>query len=124
MFAAHLPDVAPKGSLEDLQWQNGQSTGLENIGGAVEGWVRKLAKRAGKGVHANANGSGSRNRGVGDLIEMDDTSDFGSDDGRSRVQSRDGRAKAAEGSRWMDTAEEPGDPFAPRGRVFEDASKR
>ena len=124
MFAAHLPDVAPKGSLEDLQWQNGQSTGLENIGGAVEGWVRKLAKRAGKGVHANANRSGSRNRGVGDLIEMDDTSDFGSDDGRSRMQSRDGRAKAAEGSRWMDTVEEPGDPFAPRGRVFEDASKR
>lgn len=61
------------------------STGLENIGGAFEGWVRKVATRAKAGfseLHQNSPTQQASNRGrstgllgVGDLIEMDDASD-------------------------------------------------
>lgn len=127
LFAAHLPDVAPKSSLESLASQPVQGVALENIGGAVEGWVRKLASRATKGVHHGANGVSNRGWGAGDLIEMDDTSDFGdvgSEDERLRVQAREGDAKTGGPSGWHDGAEELKARFPPRGRVFEDASKR
>ena len=126
LFAAHLPDVAPKISLESLSSQPIQGVALDNIGGAVEGWVRKLASRASRGVHHGSNGSAGRDWGDGDLIEMDDTSDFGdagSDNGRLGVQVRESDAKVEGPTGWHHGAEELRDRFPPRGRVFEDASK-
>ncbi|KAJ5890814.1 uncharacterized protein N7473_007042 [Penicillium subrubescens] len=59
------------------------SNGLENIGGAVEGWLRKVATRTKAGISELQQGSPnqqatSRGRGlwgIGDLIELDDTSE-------------------------------------------------
>lgn len=57
-------------------------SGLENIGGALEGWVRKVATRAKAGINelqqgtpvqqANNRGRNTGLWGMGDLIEMDD----------------------------------------------------
>lgn len=57
-------------------------TGLDNIGGAVEGWVRKMTSRAKAGFNElqqstqghQMNGTAHRpaTRGVGDLIELND----------------------------------------------------
>ena len=127
LFAAHLPDVAPRNSLERLQLQHSPGVGLDNIGGAVEGWVRKLTSRASRGIHHGANGTGGRKWVAGDLIEMDDTSEFGengSEDGRSRAQAWEGGTTAAGSSGLHDGAGAEGGRFAPRGRVFEDASQR
>ena len=127
LFAAHLPDVAPKDNLDGFDMHRGQGAGLDNISGAVEGWVRKLTTRASRSVHHGANGAAKWGQGVGDLIELDDTSDLGdvgSDDGRGRAQGREAQAKV-KGKEWNDgAAEGQEDPFAPRGRVFEEASKR
>lgn len=61
------------------------STGFENIGGAFEGWVRKVATRARTGLselqqnsptqQATNRGRSTGLLGVGDLIEMDDASE-------------------------------------------------
>jgi len=60
-------------------------SGLENIGGALEGWFRKVATRAKTGINdlqqgtpgqqVNHQGRNTGLWGMGDLIEMDDTSE-------------------------------------------------
>lgn len=61
------------------------STGLDNLGGAFEGWIRKVATRAKASLselqqnsatqQANNRGRSTGLWGVGDLIEMDDASE-------------------------------------------------
>lgn len=87
-FAQHMPNLAPaplpdnarKSSFESASTvTSNASTGLENIGGAFEGWVRKVATRAKAGINElqqpqNQQGS-SRGRNMwrmDDLIELDD----------------------------------------------------
>ena len=152
MFAKHLPDVAPPKSQsallapefpsytdeEPTPFGSGLSTPalgkahltMENVGGAVEGWMRKLASRAQQGggtaaerqraARANV-GGGS---GVGDLIEMTDEFEIGGDvydrdDGGERGRqgsvvmagmgtsylSQQGGARRREGSRRDDEGE-------------------
>ncbi|CAG7923661.1 unnamed protein product [Penicillium olsonii] len=88
-FAQHMPNLAPapppdnarKASFESASTvTSNASTGLENIGGAFEGWVRKVATRAKAGINElqqppSQQGS---NRGrnlwrMDDLIELDDS---------------------------------------------------
>ena len=78
MFAHRLPSVAPPGftpratpratprvSMDSIQ--SNSSTGLGEVGGAIEGWVRKLGGKTG------AKSDGFRER-MGDLIELEGTS--------------------------------------------------
>ncbi|RAQ50883.1 LysM domain protein [Aspergillus flavus] len=89
-FAQHLPNLAPTPTPPKFQdsteyTSNAVSntpTGLDNIGGAVEGWVRKMTSRAKAGFNElqqstqghQMNGTAHRpaTRGVGDLIELND----------------------------------------------------
>jgi hypothetical protein len=84
-FAQHLPRLtAPPPPVNqrkasfDSTVSTTSSTGLENVGGAIEGWMRKMANRAKAGLaelqqspqaqQGRAVGIG----GLGDLIELDD----------------------------------------------------
>ncbi|KAL2218133.1 putative LysM domain protein [Thermoascus aurantiacus ATCC 26904] len=92
-FSQHLPNLAPAappppsnrrtsfGSTSTVS--NSSSTGLENVGGAIEGWVRKIATRAKAGMAElqrsatqgpNVYGLGQviGTGGMGDLIELDE----------------------------------------------------
>jgi hypothetical protein len=77
MFAHHLPNMAPPGltpratpratprvSTDSIR--SSSSTGLGEVGGAIEGWVRKLGGKAG------TMSEGFRER-MGDLIELEGT---------------------------------------------------
>lgn len=93
-FSKHLTYLAPPQPPQNLRRLSfgSESTvtssappGLENIGGALEGWVRKVATRAKAGIselqqgsptqQASGRGRSTGLLGVGDLIEMDDTSE-------------------------------------------------
>ncbi|KAJ5788040.1 hypothetical protein N7457_003030 [Penicillium paradoxum] len=88
-FAQHMPNLAPaqpRDNFRDASFESAStgtsnaSTGLENIGGAFEGWVRKVATRAKAGINELQQGSpnqysSSRGRNMwrmDDLIELDD----------------------------------------------------
>ncbi|CAL5869448.1 uncharacterized protein PFLUO_LOCUS3677 [Penicillium psychrofluorescens] len=90
-FAQHMPTLAPppppanvrRSSFESASTVTSTtSTGLENIGGAFEGWVRKVTTRAKAGITELQQGSPNQRaydrgrhtgiRGQGDLIELDD----------------------------------------------------
>ncbi|KAJ5622172.1 hypothetical protein N7528_005404 [Penicillium herquei] len=92
-FSQHMPQLAPPAPSQDPRRPSfgsestvvsNASTGLENIGGALEGWVRKVASRAKVGL-SDMQGSSTppktgRGRspglwGMGDLIELDDASE-------------------------------------------------
>ncbi|KAJ5929590.1 hypothetical protein N7454_006540 [Penicillium verhagenii] len=91
-FSQHMPHLAPPPAPSDPRRPSfgsesvasSASTGLENIGGALEGWVRKVATRARLGFNEipgspNLSASG-RGRspglwGMNDLIELDDASE-------------------------------------------------
>lgn len=102
-FAQHMPHLAPPPQPDTLRRASfgsestvtsNASTSIENIGGAVEGWVRKVATRAKVGIselqqgaanqQATNRGRGTGLWGIGDLIEMDD----GLDGQRSPSNSR------------------------------------
>lgn len=92
-FSQHMPHLAPPPPLQDPRRPSfgsesavtsNASTGLENIGGALEGWVRKVATRAKVGFSdmqgsptpsASGRGRSPGMWGMNDLIEMDDASD-------------------------------------------------
>ncbi|KAI9799388.1 MAG: hypothetical protein M1833_004088 [Piccolia ochrophora] len=68
-LAPHLPNVAPRASFESLD--SHASGNLENVGSAIEGWVRKFATRAAALVE-NPGSAPSGQTGDGDLIELMD----------------------------------------------------
>ncbi|KAJ5675702.1 hypothetical protein N7462_008599 [Penicillium macrosclerotiorum] len=91
-FSQHMPHLAPPPPPQNLRRSSfgsestvtsNASTGLENIGGAVEGWIRKVATRTKAGISELQQGSPQttgRGRsagiwGMGDLIELDDASE-------------------------------------------------
>ncbi|KAL3460500.1 hypothetical protein BJX64DRAFT_278403 [Aspergillus heterothallicus] len=89
-FAQHMPNLAPRQPSPNFESLSGNtstvsssnSTSLDSIGGAVEGWVRKMTARAKSGLsdlqQANSAsqttdpGQETGRRGLGDLIELDD----------------------------------------------------
>ncbi|GIC94822.1 putative LysM domain protein [Aspergillus udagawae] len=86
--AQHLPNLAPAPAPPGLGRMPSEyatatastaSTSLDNIGGAVEGWVRKLTTRAKAGLsdlqqgaqaYQSNTGAGTSRRRMGDLIEL------------------------------------------------------
>ena len=126
LFAAHLPNVAPRTSFESEHStsSHGNSNGIENIGGAVEGWVRKLATKAAKTVQPPNPGGKS---GIGDLIELsedafevgDADDDDGGDDRRRRRNTLTSETMAEGVGAWSQEQERMlQERFPPRGRVF------
>ncbi|PGH06797.1 hypothetical protein AJ79_06439 [Helicocarpus griseus UAMH5409] len=66
------------------------TTGLENVGGAIEGWMRKMARSAKAGV----NELQQQGAHLGDLIELDDTPDGkGEANGGARNGNGSGRGR-------------------------------
>lgn len=71
------PDYAPSGTLTPT------SHAFENMGSALEGWVRKIADRAAKVVEPPSPNlklgreTGIRHGGTGDLIELEDAWELG-----------------------------------------------
>ena len=111
MFAAHLPNVAPRGSFESTH--SNSSTGFEQVGGAIEGWVRKFATKAANTIHSPVRGG---ERGYGDLIELTNAFGIGED------EDHEGRD---EGAVDMCTPHDDQERmlrerFPPRGRMFGD----
>ncbi|KAJ5824354.1 hypothetical protein N7447_006694 [Penicillium robsamsonii] len=108
-FAQHMPNLAPaqtpgnalEASFDSLSTvTSNASTGLENIGGAFEGWVRKVATRAKAGINELQQGpptqqGSSRGRNMwrmDDLIELDD----GMVDGRNSPSPLKGASRRSE----------------------------
>ncbi|KAF2485220.1 hypothetical protein BDY17DRAFT_315699 [Neohortaea acidophila] len=111
MFAKHLPDVAPPRNQTDLYQpevplytdetpiSSGVATptgrnanmqlNLENVGGAIESWARRMVTKAmtpteaqakHKAARASVGNAGKGAGGIGDLIEMTDEFEIGGDD--------------------------------------------
>ena len=121
LFAAHLPNLAPRKSFESVNSTSSHGNGgIENLGGAIEGWMRKLATKAANSVQPPTPGGRS---GVGDLIELsEDVFEIkGDDHGESedrRATIRNPNAGSGVGA-W--SAEQElilQEHFPPRGRVF------
>ncbi|KAL8780629.1 MAG: hypothetical protein Q9194_000820 [Teloschistes cf. exilis] len=125
LFAKHLPDVAPRESFESARSNHSSSNGLENVGGKIEGWVRRMVDKGVKGVAAAGVVSSreqSRTR-KGDVIELStDAFEIGGDDEGNDAGRRgldDGGAESA-----VAMEEQLRERFPPRGRVFEGSSRR
>ncbi|KAE8552981.1 hypothetical protein EYB25_004360 [Talaromyces marneffei] len=115
--AQHLPNLSvpppPPSTLRKSSFDSTSSvlsgtssTGLENFGGAIEGWMRKMALRAKSSLNELQQGGSlqsSRGQalgiaGLGDLIELNDGLEGGSDSeagpplrGNGHTESRNGR---------------------------------
>lgn len=118
LFAAHLPNVAARSSFESTH--SNSSTGIENVGGAIEGWVRKMASKAKESVQP----PGRSERVLeGDLIELSDAFEAAEDrdePGGGSGGDRGGLAGMGEDEQERLLRER----FPPRGRVFGESSPR
>ena len=140
-FARHLPDVAPPKNQQSLYQPeiplysddvsgattpgsyshalNNGNINIENVGGAIESWMRRVAAKAKDAMEPTERaklgrasvGAPSRGvQGVGDLIEMTDEFEIGGDEdgddgegergrqGSAVLQSVDGGAGAGGGA--------------------------
>lgn len=107
-FARHLPDVAPPRNQQSLyqpemphysdasgattpssQALNNGHINIENVGGAIESWMRRVASKAKDALEPTERAKPARAsvgvphtgvRGVGDLIEMTDEFEIGGDE--------------------------------------------
>ena len=114
LFAPHLPNVAPRSSFESTT--SNSSTGIENVSGAIEGWVRKMATKAAAVVQPL---EGEARKG-GDLIELVESSEGGGEDESDRGTIR-GRTSAGDRDEEERLLRER---FPIRGRVFEDEGRK
>lgn len=134
LFAPHLPSVAPRSSFESVT--STSSTGIEIMGGAIEGWVRKLAGKAAAAVQTPPLGGIG---GVGgDLIELVEGWELESGSrrgGRSSRAPENGRARSAGAldigggedgglNRYQDRDGRLRERFPVRGRVFQEQRNR
>ncbi|MCJ1401841.1 hypothetical protein MMC11_005058 [Xylographa trunciseda] len=116
LFAPHMPNVAPRTSFESVA--STSSTGIENVGGAIEGWMRKMATKAAAAVQTPPLGGS----GAGDLIELVEGWELNGDneDANTITESRNGRSDAA----VVDEETTLNERFPSRGRVFEDRGRK
>lgn len=142
MFAHHLPNVAPRESFDSVcSASSSTATGLENVGGVIEGWVRKVGTRIAGGLEPTEAYRRQAGR-MGDLIELESSEDHGGDgldasasvlasqvDGSgSRGRSRDVFTSPNPGTDVMVTATEEEvllrERFPPRGRMVDARTRR
>ena len=115
MFAAHLPNVGPRSSFESMH--SNSSTGLEQVGGAIKGWVRKIATKATNTIQSPVRGGEGA---YGDLIELTNAFAVGEDGDHEGLD---------EGAVDMGTTDNDHERmlrerFPPRGRMFGDSGTR
>ncbi|KAL9614600.1 MAG: hypothetical protein Q9167_000888 [Letrouitia subvulpina] len=122
LFAAHLPNVAPRSSFDSIH--SNSSTGIENVGGAIEGWVRKMANKAVAGIQGSTASARSR---TGDLIELApafEGSSTAQETGRSQDQSFVANPTTSEELSVDEQQQMLRERFPPRGRVFGASPRR
>ncbi|KAL8744970.1 MAG: hypothetical protein Q9184_007932 [Pyrenodesmia sp. 2 TL-2023] len=113
LFAAHLPNVAPRDSFDSQRSDHSSAMGIENMGGAIEGWVRKMAGKAAKSVQSPRSMSRVRER-EGEAFELTDAGPEG-----ERVGVGDGSARETD-----DQLRALEERFPPRGRVFGESPRK
>lgn len=119
LFAPHLPDVAPRTSFESNT--STSSVGIENVGGTIEGWVRRIATKAAARVQSPARGGRPV---VGDLIEMADSFEIVDEPDAGGENGDTTTVKPAVGT-WKDEQERMlKERFPPGGRVFAGPTRR
>lgn len=118
MFAHHLPNVAPRSSFESTH--SNTSTGIDKVGGTLEGWVRSMATNAAKIMEPPA---GSQSR-MGDLIELDDAFTDDANDGNVTTMLMEDDAGIGKGSPRVDQEALLRERFPPRGRMLESEARR
>ena len=122
MFAHHLPSVAPPGftpratpratpRVSTDSMRSNSSAGLGEVGGAIEGWVRKLGGKSG------VKPDGFRER-MGDLIELEGTDVREEDNAIAEEWDEDGDRDETP-TLTMNANEEAllRERFPPRGRI-------
>ena len=120
LFASHLPNVAPRTSFESA---TSSSSGIENVGGAIEGWMRKMATKASTIIEPPP-GQGN---GAGDLIELTDAFEIGdAEEARddATICGDEDRARRANSSSRADEDDLLRERFPPRGRMVIDERHR
>ena len=123
LFPGMEQRVAPKDAYDFQTEGTVRLNGLDNFGGSIEGWVRKLANKASSSLQTpTPEGLAS----AGDLIELSEDPfdsayrrrrDSPTLRGRTRGPTMEARDNAEDEDALHDS-------FLPRGRVFHDASKR
>lgn len=127
LFATHLPNLAPRKSFESVNSSSSQGNGgIENVGGAIEGWMRKFATKAANSVQPPTPGGRS---GVGDLIELSEdvfqVRDGGhAEDEDRRSTFRDANAGSGVGAWSAEQELMLRDHFPPKERMFGESSRR
>ena len=119
LFAPHLPNTAPRTSFESIH--STSSTGIENVGGAIEGWMRKMATKAAAVVQTPPLRSTG---GAGDLIELVEGWELDGDHGEGVATITDARARESGREDREDEERMLSERFPVRGRVFEDKGNR
>ncbi|KAL9129841.1 MAG: hypothetical protein Q9175_007178 [Cornicularia normoerica] len=127
LFAMHLPNLAPRKSFESVNSSSSHGNGgIENVGGVIEGWMRKLATKAANSVQPPTPGGRS---GVGDLIELsEDAFEIGDDSHAEDEDRRSTIRNVNAGSRvgaW--SAEQElmlREHFPPKGKVVGESPRR
>jgi hypothetical protein len=132
-FARHLPDVAPPKNQQSLYQPemplysddtsgattpgsmalNNGNINIENVGGAIESWMRRVASKAKDALEPAERAKVGRAsvgtprkgvRGVGDLIEMTDEFEIGTDeDGEGEGEAERGRRGSVVHSKLVDS---------------------
>jgi len=112
--------MAPRSSFDSFT-SNSSTTGIENVGGAIEGWMRKMASKAATIIEAQPNSSG----GMGDLIELRDSFEIGgagnADDMPMPQASNISKGK---GSARVDQDALLRERFPPRGRTVGEENRK
>ena len=125
LFAKHLPDVAPRSSFESINSTSSHGNGMENLSGAVEGWVRKLATKA---AHTVQPGPAAGRSGVGEVIELsEDAFEIGNDeheDGARRITVTNVDEGSGVGAWDAEQERILQERFPPRGRIVTESPKR
>ena len=117
LFASHLPNVAPRQSFESEH--STTTTGIEAVGGVIEGWVRKVVSRAAASVQVPPSTAGTT---CGDLIELQSASEGGRSDTLDSVGSAEMEAHAGPSREEQERMLQ--EHFPPRGRVFGASPRR
>ena len=124
LFPKLEQNVAPKGPPEFQNSESSHLNGLENIGGAIEGWVRKVATKASISLLPP---SPHEDMAAGNLIELSEDA-FDLEEENQAAQERPARASIITSSKvgdWNAQHERTlHERFPPKGRIFGESSKK
>ncbi|KAL8720777.1 MAG: hypothetical protein Q9225_002410 [Loekoesia sp. 1 TL-2023] len=106
LLQKHLPNVAPRDSFDSQHSDQSSSMGIENVGGKIESWVRKMADRAVRSVQLPRETEGARE---GEAFELTNA---------NVAQAGNEGVEEEEQQRMLQ------ERFPPRGRVFGEAVRK